>query len=54
MVGFGTARLGEWRLNHIYSINGVEVSCLDSSAEMDYKLYAKYFTQLPIFDQVTN
>ena len=34
IFGFGTARLGEWRLNHIYGINGAEVisaSCLDSS-----------------------
>ena len=39
IFGFGTARLGEWRLNHIHSINGAEVisaSCLDSSAEIDY------------------
>ena len=41
IFGFGTARLGEWRLNHIHSINGAEVinpSCSDSSAEMDYSL----------------
>ena len=25
IFGFGTARLGEWRLNHIHSINGAEV-----------------------------
>ena len=25
MLGFGTARLGEWLLNHIHSINGAEV-----------------------------
>ena len=39
IFGFGTARLGEWRLNHIHSINGAEdinASCSDSSAEMDY------------------
>ena len=38
IVGFRTARLGEWSLNHIHSINGAEVvnaSCLDSSAEID-------------------
>ena len=41
IFGFGTARLGEWRLNHIHSINGAEVinaSCSDSSAEIDYSL----------------
>ena len=36
IFGFGTARLGEWRLNHIHSINGAEVSVSDSSAEIDY------------------
>ena len=39
VFGFGTARLGEWRLNHIHSINGAEVinaSVSDSSAEIDY------------------
>ena len=39
IFGFGTARLGEWRLNHIHSVNGVEVinaSVSDSSAEIDY------------------
>ena len=39
MVGFGTARLGEWRLNHIYSINHAEVinaSSSESSAKIDY------------------
>ena len=32
IFGFGTARLREWRLNHIHSINGAEVinaSCSD-------------------------
>ena len=38
--GSGTARLGEWRLNHIHSINSAEfevinASCSDSSAEID-------------------
>ena len=36
MVGFRTARIGEWRLNHIHSMNHVEVinvNCSDSSAE---------------------
>ena len=40
IFGFGTARLGEWRLNHIHSINSAEVinaSVLDSSAEIDYR-----------------
>ena len=39
VFGFGTARLGEWRLNHIHSINGAEdinASCSDSSAGIDY------------------
>ena len=39
IVGFGTARLGEWSLNHIHSMHGAEVinaSCSDSSAEIDY------------------
>ena len=38
IFGFGNARLGEWRLNHI---NGAEdnASCSDSSAEIDYRLY---------------
>ena len=39
IFGFGTARLGEWRLNYIHSINGAEdinQSCSDSSAEIDY------------------
>ena len=34
--GFGTARLGEWRLNHIHSINGAEVINASCSAEIDY------------------
>ena len=41
IFGFGTARLGEWRLNHIHSINGAEVinaSVSDSSAEIDYSV----------------
>ena len=40
MVGFGTAQLGEWRLNQ--SINCVEVintSCSDSTAERDYRYW---------------
>ena len=40
IFGCGTARLGEWRLNHIHSINGAEVinaSVSDSSAEIDYR-----------------
>ena len=40
IFGFGTARLGEWRLNDIHSINGAEVinaSVSDSSAEIDYR-----------------
>ena len=40
IFGFGTARLGEWRLNHIHSVNGAEVinaSVSDSSAEIDYR-----------------
>ena len=39
IFGFGTTRLGEWRLNHIHSINGAEdinASVSDSSAEMEY------------------
>ena len=39
IFGFGTAQLGEWRLNHNHSINHAEVinvSCSDSSAEIDY------------------
>ena len=39
IFGFGTARLGEWRLNHIHSINGAEdinASCSGSSAEIEY------------------
>ena len=41
IFGFGTARLGEWRLNHIHSVNGAEVinaSASDSSAEIDYSI----------------
>ena len=41
---FRTARLGEWRLNHIHSINEAEVinvSCSDSSAEIDYSTTTK-------------
>ena len=44
IFGFGTAQLGEWRLNHIYGINGAKVisaSCLVSSAELDYS-YGTY------------
>ena len=40
IFGFGTARLGEWRLNHIHSVNGSEVinaSVSDSSAEIDFR-----------------
>ena len=40
IFGFGTTRLGEWRLNHIHSINGTEVintSCSDTSAEIGYR-----------------
>ena len=42
IFGFGTVQLGEWRLNHIHSINGVEVinaSCSDSSAEIDDSIH---------------
>ena len=42
IFGFGTARLEEWRLNYIHSINGAEdinASCSDSSAEIDYSYY---------------
>ena len=45
IFGFGTARLGEWRLNHIHSINGAEVinvSCSDSSAEIAVKITYMY------------
>ena len=37
--GYGTSRIGEWRLNHIHSMNHAEVmnaSLSDFSAEMDY------------------
>ena len=46
IFGFGTARLGEWRLNHIHSINGAEVinaSVSDSSAEIDYSMYLRIY-----------
>ena len=41
MVGYGAARLGEWRLNHIHSMNLAEVinaSLCPSSAEIDYSI----------------
>ena len=40
MAGYGAARLGEWRLNHIHSMNSAEVintSLSDFSAEIDYR-----------------
>ena len=49
IFGFGTTRLGEWRLNHIHSINGAEVinpSCSDSSAEIDYSDYTLSYVML--------
>ena len=47
IFGFGTARLGEWRLNHIHSINGAEVinaSVSDSSAEIDYSVCSEMYS----------
>ena len=40
MAGYGAARLGEWRLNHIHSTNSAEVinaSLPISSTEIDYR-----------------
>ena len=40
IFGFGTARISEWRLNHIHSTYDAEVinaSVSDSSAEIDYR-----------------
>ena len=37
---YGTSPMGEWRLNHIHSVNHAEVinvSLPDSSAEIDYR-----------------
>ena len=36
IFGFGTARLGEWRLNHINGAEVINASVSDSSAEIDY------------------
>ena len=40
--GFGTSHIGEWRLNHIHSVNNAEVTCINaslsvSSTEIDYR-----------------
>ena len=52
IFGFGTARLGEWRLNHIHSVNGAEVinaSVSDSSAEIDYRLRKDQFKIFSVY-----
>ena len=36
IFGFGTTRLGEWRLNHINGVEVINASCSDSSAVIDY------------------
>ena len=47
IFGFGTAGLGEWRLNHIHSINAAEVinASISDSAEIDYSTNTKLLTQ---------
>ena len=34
IFGFGTAQLGEWRLNRINGAEVINLSCSDSSAEI--------------------
>ena len=56
IFGFGTARLGEWRLNHIHSINSAEIinaSVSDSSAEIDYSAMLSIFGRAGVTLPVT-